>query len=256
MTPQSDVLVTSFSPAGARLYGARMVASVLAHWPATTRLVVYVDADLALPGGEQRRTADLATWVACRQRWVGDPLTQGRSTAEVVRTKPYAYQWDAYRFAVKVFVWRDAALRLGQGILTWLDGDTVTHHRIPAGWTADLLGDADVAYLGRGAKHPETGYVAFRVPEALPLLQWCCDTYSSDRFRTLRGWTDCHVLQAGLAALPDLPARDLPATPTRPGRSHIWPYSPLAAYVTHDKSCSRRQQDRKRLALSPGAARC
>jgi len=248
MTPSADVLVTSFSPAGARLYGARMVASVLAHWPATTPLVVYVDAEMALPGGEQRRTADLATWVACRQRWASDPLTQGLSTAAVVRTKPYTYQWDAYRFAVKVFVWRDAALRLGHGILTWLDGDTVTHRRIPAGWTASLLGGADVAYLGRATKHPETGYVGFRVPEALPLLEWCCDTYSSDRFRTLRGWTDCHVLQAGLAALPELPARNLTATTTRPGRSHIWPYSPLASYVTHDKSRTRREQDRKRLA--------
>ena len=242
----TETLVTSFSPAGERLYGLRMVQSVRQHWPASTTVVVYVDGPSRVPAALQRRTADLADWMACRRRWAGDPTVQGKSTPTVPRSKPYSYRWDAYRFAVKLFVMRDAALRMGAGILTWLDGDTLTTRAIPAGWAASLLGDAAVAYLGRGSMHPETGYVGFRLPEALPLLEWCCDAYSSDRFRALHGWTDCHILRAGIETVA-VPARDLTGH-RYDGHSHIWPVSPLASYVTHFKGAQKRGRPRRRVA--------
>lgn len=244
----ADVLVTSFSPKGAWLYGTRMVASVATYWPATTALVVYLDRGVPLPAGERRMTTDLPDWMACRARWDRDPTVQGLTTPTTPRPKPYHYRYDARRFAVKAFVQRDAARRLGAGILTWLDGDTVTTRAVPTGWAETLLGDADVAYLGRGSMHPETGYVGFRVPEALPLLDWCCETYASERFRALPGWTDCHVLRAGLEAVP---VRAVDLTSHRyEGRSHIWPVSPLAPYVTHYKGKSKRDADQKRRAVA------
>lgn len=233
-------LVTSFSPAGERLYGARMVASVRQHWPAGVEVLVYVDGPTRISGVTVRRTTELADWMACKRRWASDPLVQGKSTATVIRRRGYSYRFDAARFAVKHFVMRDAALRLGEGVLTWLDGDTVTLGAVPAGWAERLLGDADVAYLGRGSMHPETGYVGFRLPQALPLLEWCCDTYSSDRFRALPGWTDCHVLRAGLAAVP-ITARDLTGH-RYDGHSNIWPVSPLAAYLTHFKGAKMKRR--------------
>lgn len=237
----SEIVVTSFSPDGAELYGRRMVESYLAHWPIVHEpLVVYLDAPVhpSLPV-EERWTRDLSEWVACRQRWGDDPVLRGRSTPERPLNKPYKYQWDLVRFSVKPFVWRDAARRLGQGVLTWLDGDTLTRHRVSAGWTTRLLNGADVAFLGRGGMHPETGYVGFRIPEALPLLEWCCETYRTDRFREIYGWTDCHILRAGLAAVP-LRTRDL-TSHLYDGHSHIWPVSPLARYLTHLKGKQKRK---------------
>lgn len=236
----ATALVTSFSPAGERLYGARMVASARRYWPRETEVLVYVDGPTKVDGVTVRRTTDLADWMACKRRWATDPLVQGKSTPTVTRRRGYSYRFDAARFAVKHFVMRDAALRLGAGVLTWLDGDTVTSTPIPAGWSEALLGGADVAYLGRGSMHPETGYVGFRIPEALPLLEWCCDTYSSERFRELPGWTDCHVLRAGLAAVP-VQARDLTGH-RYDGHSHIWPVSPLAAYITHFKGAKMKRR--------------
>ncbi len=244
----TSVLVTSFSPRGAFLYGRRMVESVARHWPSTTPLVVYLDRGVPLPAGEVRMTSSLPDWVVCRRRWDADPTVQGLSTVQTPRPKPYHYRWDARRFAVKVFVWRDAARRLGQGVLTWLDGDTVITRPVPHDWPAALLGSADVAYLGRGSMHPETGYVGFRVPEALPLLDWLCDCYSTDAFRALPGWTDCHVLRAGLAAVP-VRAADL-TSHLYVGKSHIWPVSPLAPFVTHYKGKSKREADAKRRAVA------
>jgi hypothetical protein len=232
-----ELVVTSFSPAGEALYGRRMVASFLQHWPA--RLVVYADGPTVISEVEVRRTADLTEWVACRQRWARDPLVHGRSTPTVRRKKPYMYQFDADRFAVKVFVWRDAARLLGAGVLTWLDGDTVVVRDVPPRWGAALLGHADVAYLGRGKMHPETGYVGFRIPESLPVLDWCCDAYASDRFRSIPGWTDCHVLRAALEAVP-VRAVNLTAE-AYDGRAHVWPRSPLAAYTDHFKGKQKRR---------------
>lgn len=235
-------VVTSFSPAGAALYGRRMVQTYLEHWPIVrTPLVVYLDAPVkpSLPV-EERWTRDLAEWVACMKRWRHDPVYHGVSTPERPLSKPYKYQWDVARFAVKPFVWRDAARRLGHGILTWFDGDTVTLRNVPPGFTAELLGDADVAFLGRGGMHPETGYVGFRVPEALPLLEWCCQAYITDQVLDIpHGWTDCHVLRAGLAAVA-VKARDLTSHRYN-GHSNIWPVSPLAPYMTHLKGKQKRR---------------
>jgi len=253
-----SIVVTSFSVAGARLYGVRMVASVLRYWPPSTIVAVYPDQPVGILGQlvgdrygfktcEERLTSDLQDWMACKRRWAKDPAVQGRP-ATLPKGKTYHYRYDAARFAVKHFVMRDAALRMGKGLLTWLDGDTATIARIPEGWPATLLDGADVAYLGRGSMHPETGYVGFRIPEALPLLDWCCETYSSDRFRDLPGWTDCHVLRAGLAAVP-VHARDL-TSHRYAGRSHIWPLSPLAPYVTHFKGRSKRDALQKRQAVA------
>ncbi len=228
--------VTSFSPAGEAAYGRRMVKSCVQHVSAP--LVAYTDAPTRLPV-ETRFTSTLHRWVECRKRWAHDPVVQGISTPKVPRSKPYAYRFDANRFAIKVFVWLDAAQRLRSGVLTWLDGDTEAVLDVPAGFFTGLLGDSDVAYLGRGSMHPETGYVGFRIPEALPLLEWCAQSYSSEGFRSIEtGWTDCHVLRAGIEAT-STKAVNLTAD-RYAGVSHVWPMSPLAPYLTHYKGARKR----------------
>ena len=224
--------VTSFSKHGAAIYGRRMVESYQGHCQ-DVPLVVYADSPMVFTGVEVRLTSNLLEWLACRRRWASDLSVQGRSTPERPFRKAYRYIFDANRFAVKVFVWRDAAERLGEGVLTWLDGDTQFTVTPPDGWAESLLGDADVAYLGRGPMHPETGYVGFRIPQAWPLLDWCCEAYSSEQFRSLDGYTDCHVIRAGLQAVL-VKARDLTTHRYR-GKAHIWPLSPLAPFVTHFK---------------------
>ncbi len=215
-------VVTSFSRAGADLYGRRCVGAWrrYSHVP----MVVYVDEPLTLPGVKVRLTSDIPGWSQARAAL---PRTNP------VDVKPTSYRWDARRFAVKTFVWCDAAERLGSCVLTWLDGDTVATNTIPNGFFEGLLGDADVAYLGRAPIHPENGYVGFRIPAALPLLRWCRDAFRCGLFRQWDGWTDCQALAAGVAAL-NVKARDL-TSHLYDGNSHIWAKSPLAQYLRHDK---------------------
>lgn len=226
-----NVVVTSFSPQGQALYGDRCVQSLRQHW--RSDVVVYADAPTTYEGVEVRLTADIPGWAACRPT-----LPRENHRAE----KPTNYIWDAQRFAVKPFVWYDAAQRLGTGLLTWIDGDTLTTTAVPVGLPAYALQDADVAYLGRGPMHPETGLLVFRIPEALPLLSLCRDLYGLGHYATLLdGWTDCHVLRACLMAAE---ARDL----TTALYSGVWTskvdamaLSPFGPYVTHFKGTARKQ---------------
>lgn len=232
-------LVTSFSVEGAELYGHRCVASVQAHW--SHPLVAYTDAPMACTGADVRLTSDIPEWVQTKVR-----LPHMRPDAPF---KPTNYVWDARRFAVKVFVWHDAAVRLGHGLLVWLDGDTVTTADVPASLPLALVGESSVAYLGRGEMHPETGIVVFRLPEALPLLRWCREFYATGAFHALQdGWTDCHVLRAGLEAT-GLYARDLTSHLHDEWRSSVdaVALSPWGRYVQHLKGPARKRT-RKQVA--------
>jgi hypothetical protein len=228
-----EQLVTSWGTNG-EVFGRAMVTSAVQYWPSP--LVAYVDAVSDVPV-LTRRTGDIPGWLETQARL---PIRSDNPR----RYKATGYLWNAAKFAVKVFVWRDAAERLERGILTWLDADTVMLRAVPRDLPATMLGDADVAYLGRKDMHPETGCVVFRIPEALPLLRWCCDRYRSGRYRKIAtGWTDCHVLRAGLAAL-KVPARDLTSDKSAEWRSTVdaMALSPLGPYVTHLKGKARKRE--------------
>ncbi len=215
-------VVTSFSASGADLYGRRCVES----WRrfGGVPMTVYADSPLILEGVQIRQTSEIPGWSETRS-----VLPQRREDA----TRPSIYRWNARRFAVKTFVWCDAAERLGSGILTWLDGDTETVAPVPQGFFVTLLGNAHVAFLGRKPVHPETGYVGFRIPQALPLLRWCREAFVNGTFRSWDGWTDCHALRAGLCAL-GVTSRDL-TSHLYTGDTHIWKRSPLGPYMRHYK---------------------
>ncbi len=234
-----DVLVTSFAPEHAEAYGYRGVVTMWNHWPAW--LSVYQDAPSAWtpPAGARHLTGEIPGWTEMR-----DSLPW-RNPASA---KPENYIWNARKFAVKVFVWCDVAERLqsmSSCVMTWLDADTVTSTQVPKGFSASVLGDAAVAYLGRGAMHPETGFVAFRLPEALPLLRWMRDAYREGTFAQWSdGWTDCHALRHGLSAVP-VRAVDLTSTKHAgewTSRVDAFALSPLSSYVQHLKGSKAKRE--------------
>ena len=230
-----QIAVTSFGAYGERL-GVRSVKSFLRHWPLSVPLIVYVDRPVSLKGVPVRYTDDIEGWRETRRILpsVSDDLS---------RYKPLGYLWNAARFAVKPFVWWDVAERMQSGILTWLDADTVTKQDVPEGFAETLLDGCDVAYLGRGEMHPETGYVGFRLPEALPLIRWCRQAYINGMYQSLNGWTDCHVLRAGLKAVP-VRAKDWTSDQAKEWTSRVdaMKRSPLGPYVDHLKGKERKRE--------------
>lgn len=235
-------VVTSFSLAGAAFYGRRCVESIYANWPHPIK--VYADVPMAIDGVTVRTTSDIPKWTATRDRLPSTRPDAPITGTDIWTRKPASYLWNAQRYAVKAFVWHDAAPRLKNGYLVWLDADTVTTAAVPDRFITDLMHGADVAYLGRGTMHPETGFVAFRLPEALPLLRWCRDAYLNGRYLGFNaGWTDCHVLRAGLAAVP-VKARDLTSHLSEEWNSSVdaVALSPLGQFVTHLKGSQRKRE--------------
>lgn len=237
----TEQIVTSFGPTAVKM-GTRMIQSVAVYWPPSVPLVAYLDTfSRALPPrAEVRYTTAIPDWTAVKAKLRNDAPADGK------HYKPTGYLWQAQRFAVKCYVWRDAAETLGTGVLAWLDADTVTEQAVPAGLLTSLLGPrASIAYLGRGRMHPETGVVVFRVPEALPVLRWCCEQYRTRRYRAFpTGWTDCHVLRAGMKAL-RVPAVNLLANRyDQPWTSRVdaVALSPFGPYLRHLKGKAKKRE--------------
>lgn len=240
-------IVTSFSPDGYARYGRACVDSITKHWPYP--LTVYADAPLAIDGVTVRLTSDIPSWPETRDRLPSTRPDAPTTGHDKWTRKPDSYLWDARRFAVKPFVWLHAAELMGEGLLVWLDADTVTTSPVPADLIPALMGGADVAYLGRGPMHPETGFVVFRVPEALPMLHWCANAYLLGWFvRWSDGWTDCHVLRAGLKAWTTdhwpLSSRDLTShlRAEWSSRADAFDLSPIGPFVQHRKGSQRKRE--------------
>lgn len=220
----SEQLVSSDAALEPMLIG---LSESLIGWP----LWCYVD-----HGHSGRRTDDIPGWRSTRLVLPKVGVSGG--------FKPDNYIWNAHRYAVKCFVWLDAAVRVGQGVLVWLDADVRALGEIRQGFFAHLLGDASVAYLDRGGMHPETGCVVFRLPEALPILTWCRDAYVTGTFRALAdGWTDCHVLRSALLAHPEIPARRLTSYDGAwTSKVDAFRCSPLSGLLRHFKGHAAKRE--------------
>jgi hypothetical protein len=126
-------------------------------------------------------------------------------------------------------------------VLCWLDADVVTHSAPPAGWIESLLGDEDVAYLGRAPKHSEIGFWAVRLSEeSRRFVQEFADLYATDRLFQLRTWHSAFAWDDARRWAEShglISARDL----TPGGDGHVWFQSPLKAHLDHLKGEARKR---------------
>lgn len=239
-------VVTSFSNNGAHSYGYRFLDTFAEFWPADVKLIAYVEAGETHPRAETR---DLLAVKALRDflaAHADDPKACGRVPTPVWKSKDviagYSYRTDAVKFCRKVFTIREAALWCDDDILVWIDADVVTHRPIPDGFVEGLLGDDDIAYLGRRASHSECGFLAFRLPEAYRLIKDWRDFYVTGEAFALPEQHDSYLFDRARERNPHTRCLDL----TPDGAGHVWMTSPLGrAGLDHLKG------DRKALGRSP-----
>lgn len=152
----------------------------------------------------------------------------------------YSFRFDAVKFSRQCFIPEYAASLLPDGeVMVWLDADVVTLADVPAGFVEELLGGADVAYLGRQPKHSEIGFWACRIgPETRAWLAELADLFRSDAIFELKEWHSAfawdhtrRLFEAGGAFGQGIDARNL----TPGGSGHVWCTSPLAPYMDHLK---------------------
>lgn len=253
-------VVTGWSPAGYLEYGRRFCDTWARYWPRDVRLVVYVEEPCELPpGARYELLQDVPGVMEFMHRWGGNLEARGRAVSPRWKASAIAagYNWrfDAVKFFRQAFIPAHAARTLAddeRGVLCWLDGDVVTHARVPDGWLPSLLPPSKaIAFLGRGDKHSEIGFQLYRTgmgdgPHlaafALSLLVRWQYLYESGEFYREREWHSAYIWDI---ARRWAVAREYQHDLTPGGRGHVWHDSPLAAYTDHLKG------DRKKHGRSP-----
>jgi hypothetical protein len=224
------------------LYGQNFLDTFAKHWDTNEyKLRVYTDGKrLGIP---EERFADeeipaLGAFIedhkddlACNGK---DPR-QWKKKSDVIMH--YNFRFDAVKFCRQAFYMSHAATDLVwsgyTGPMIWLDGDVVTYRDVPVDFIDNLLNeDADVSFLGRGGKHPDIGFIAFRLPEAEMMLRSFANMYALKKVFTLPEWHSAYVFKH-CVDVSNCRKQDLTEGM---GGGHIWFKRPeLCRYLDHLK---------------------
>lgn len=245
----TNTVVTAFSAKGYREYGARMLES-WAKYNNGHHLVLYTQGvKQTFLGVEQREQEDIPGFKEFLNKWVGNDLVAGRQPIPGKWKSRelqvgYSYKWDAWKFMRMVAVMHHAAHAQGEGIMIWLDGDNVIRGKSPRDlFTRWLPDDCDYAYLGREPKHTETGFVAFRLPEALPILDAWYAYYTEGTFLQEEEWHSAYLFDRAREQFPEIKGHNL----TPGGSGHVIFQCSVGDWTMHNKG------SRKTKGFSPEA---
>ena len=208
----------------------RFIRSFMAHWPAWATLHLFYEGDAPLDCETGLDPARLALHA----------LDDDEDRAEFLAAAPadgYDYRQNARKFCHKVFAYTAPSVR-DCDLLIWLDADTETTAPVTAEWLEAVgPGDGLCSYLGRAHyEHTECGFLAFRMPEAGPMLDTIRRLYVSRRILMMRGKTDCHAFDIARRAAGG-ECRNLSANATG---LHVWPQTRLAECLDHHKGPARK----------------
>lgn len=240
-------IVTGFSAKGYGEYGRRFMETFAQH-NSGHDLHVYTE-DVPLLGGcKQFQQGDIPGLNEFIRYAAGVPEAQGKKDNGSWRPKEtrakYSYRFDAFKFCRMVFTMHAAAHHIGEGYMVWLDGDTVVQRAIPEDLAErSLPGRKDYAYLGREPKHTETGYLVFRLPEALPLLNAWAHSYRHRTFLLEEEWHSAYLFDRARERCPGTRGHNL----TPGGRGHVIHQCWVGGIFDHQKGA------RKGMKKSPEA---
>lgn len=254
MPGRVTTICSGFSPHGYEQYGRRFMQTMDRFLPALgLNLAIYVEQRVACPIPFMIRSLwDCAGAEDFVRRNGSDPTRNGAIAIDVVTRQPRSgepegWRWDALKFFKQCMIPENASRYLADGdILCWLDADVVAFAPIPAGIWADMLGDADLCYMGRGESHSEIGFWAVRLhPATRRFLFDLAELYRSDAIFELPEYHSAFAFdhcrrwhETGMKV------RNL--TPTGRGGENVWWRTPLRDCLDHLKG-----PHRKRLGKSP-----
>jgi hypothetical protein len=170
-------------------HGQTMAATFDRHWPPEIKLTVYAEGFSGDRNGRVRfvNLDQAAPWLAPWKAAL-TPAQRG------ITPQGYRYRWDAAKFAHKVAA-LGAAVSEHEGILAWLDADIRSHADVTIAWLEALMpAEADVAWLDRHGRYPETGALLFRLPRVAKVLRRIVMAYQDGQIFKLREWHDAYVI--------------------------------------------------------------
>ena len=200
MSRQINVL-TSFNRPGFDLYGKRMLKTFSSNWPSDiTMHVYYQNCKVQNLLTDNFELIDINSIEALKKFKSKHSLNFKRNGYEngfidfLLRRKTYRY--DAVRFSHKSFAMFDCAQRIKDGILLWIDGDTVFHNIMTREEIENLCpSDMDYGFFGRKNYHSETGLIYFNLSSSKcrDMLDTFIQLYRSNKLFELKEWHDCEA---------------------------------------------------------------
>lgn len=171
-------------------YGRAMARTFCRYWPADVPLCVYAEG--FEPGGDLPiRVVDLDIAAPWLEPWKAERTAAHRGMAN----GKYTATLDAVRFSHKVAA-IGAAAREDTDVLIWMDADIVTHQPVTVGWLDSLFPrTADMAWLDRETKYPECGFLMFRLPNTIAVIDEIVSMYRSEDIFKLSETHDSYVIQ-------------------------------------------------------------
>lgn len=209
---QQYLFVTTFNHDGFKKYGERMIDTFLTNWPNTQRILVYTENfEMPIqftrdPRLIVRDISQIQTLTAFKNRNANNPKANGYWPDENQTLKNFKF--DAVRFSHKVFALYDASHNLPEGAkaIVWLDGDTVTHRKVPENFIEriaprnyiDVSGKHPygiAAYLGRVKQYSECGFVVYNCKHPMMKDFWetFINLYITDELFNLQEWHDSFI---------------------------------------------------------------
>lgn len=229
------MVCSGFSPRGQVQYGNNFLLSFSRYAAPDIKLGVWVEEPIKHPANR-----DLFAIPGAREfydKHVHNPEANGRVPRDrwksSERLKGYSFRTDSFKFFKQILIPGAAAQECADGdVLVWFDADVQFHHKFSAGTIEDLLGDADVAFLGRGPYHSEIGFWAVRLNDVTrSFLVAIADVYTSGEVFNLRETHSAYVwdhVRKGMA----MSERNLCS---EGARGHVFPITPLAKFCMHNK---------------------
>lgn len=191
-------VVTTMNEAGWIETGKKMVDTFLKHWEVP--LTIYAEG--FDPSGDY---PELPIHIRTLPSWV-DNFKFKHHTVNQYNGRigaGYDYRYDAVKFAHKVGALTDFGEEIDDGVVIWLDADTITHEDVNPEWLEHLFPEpAYLAWLDRLNAHPECGFVMFRAshPYHKSFMQSFRNIYiTGDIFRQ-REYHDSYILQQLVAS--------------------------------------------------------
>lgn len=249
-------VITTFNSSGYHQYGVHMINSFMTNWPKSYDLYVYYEG----VNPESRHKADNIHFldlvqecpdlIKFKNRYGPDPVANGKPVGinmGVVRPTNVGgkYQgkecflWDAIRFSHKSFCIVQAGLTIDADVMFWLDADVKAFRPIPDDFFETLITPkAYCAYLDRGKKYSETGFIAYNLKHQYhrEFMERIERYYVSGRIFKLRQWHDCEVFDSVRKEMTHekkITTQNL--TPPLYKHNHPFVNSPLGKYLDHLK---------------------
>jgi len=239
------VIVTGYHKEGYEQYGRECFRTLQAYWKEP--IVVYCEGftpDLLRDDVEVRRPPQVMFDFLKRREH--DPMMRGelphpgKSWKAKDRKNGYSFRYDAVKFCKMACYAADAAERLGQGLLAWVDGDCLWDKPVPESFLESMVEGHDLIYLGRkNYTHSDTGFVIWRLPQALPIARQWWQFYADGSFLDQQEWHSAFLFDRAVEMHPEIDSHSIATV----HKGNVFDEHPILSYYgAHHKGIRRKQE--------------